>query len=104
MGKKKILHPSGFHHVVVFKTKVSHFTFENTPMKDTNRKKKFKKCSDSFLWTTAFRYEIVFRGIQPCSLRGGSESLACFEPTEAARFLKKREILSALYGQGQYVF
>ena len=31
------------HHVVVFKTKVSRFKFENTPMKDTNGKKKFKK-------------------------------------------------------------
>ena len=29
--------------MVVFKTKVLHFKFENTPMKDTNGKKKFKK-------------------------------------------------------------
>ena len=29
--------------MAVFKTKVSHFKFENTPMKDTNGKKKFKK-------------------------------------------------------------
>ena len=43
MGKKQILHLSGWHHVVVFKTKVLHFKFENTPMKDTNGKKKFKK-------------------------------------------------------------
>ena len=54
MGKKRIWHLSGchpstkkwlarVHHVVVFKTKVSRFKFENTPMKDTNGKKKFKK-------------------------------------------------------------
>ena len=67
-------------------------------------RKSSKKCSDSFLWTTAFHYEIVFRGIQPCFLRGRSERLACFEPTKAARYLKKREILSALYGQGKHVF
>ena len=50
--------------------------------------------------TRAFRYEIVFRGVQPCFLRGGSERLACFEATVAARFLKKLEVHSVLYGQG----
>ena len=35
--------------------------------------------------TKAFRYEIVFRGIQPCF------RLDCFEPTKAARFLEKLE-------------
>ena len=36
--------------------------------------------------TKAFRYEIVFRGIQPCFLHGESERLACLEPTKASRF------------------
>ena len=31
------------HHVVVFKTKVLHFKIENTPMKDTSGKRKFKR-------------------------------------------------------------
>ena len=31
------------HHVVVFKTKVLHFKIEKTPIKDTNRKRKFKR-------------------------------------------------------------
>ena len=31
------------HHVVVFKTKVLHFKIENTPIKDTNGKRKFKR-------------------------------------------------------------
>ena len=31
------------HHVVVFKTKVLHFKIENTPIKYTNRKSKFKR-------------------------------------------------------------
>ena len=42
--------------------------------------------------TRAIRYEIVFRGIQPCFLHGGSERLN--PATEAARFLKKLEIHS----------
>ena len=49
--------------------------------------------------TKVFRYEIVFRGIQPCFLHGGSERLACFEPTKAARFLKTLEVHSVLYDQ-----
>ena len=52
----------------------------------------------------AFRYEIVFRWIEPCFLHGGSERSACFQPTEAVRFLKKLEVHSVLYGQGKYVF
>ena len=33
----------GVHHVVAFKTKVLHFKIENTPIKYTNRKSKFKR-------------------------------------------------------------
>ena len=76
--------------MVVFKTKVLHFKIENTPIKkDTNGKRKFKTAKFPFCGQTkAFRYEIVFRGIQPCFIHDGSERLACFEPTKAARFLK----------------
>ena len=42
--------------------------------------------------TKVFRYEIVFRAIQPCFLHGGSEHLICFEPTKAERFLKTLEV------------
>ena len=78
------------HNVLVFKTKVLHFKIENTPIKDTNEKRKFKRMLSFFFCgqTKAFHYEIVFRGIQPCFLKGGSDRLACFEPTKAARFLK----------------
>ena len=31
------------HHVVVFRTKVLHLKVENTPIKDTNGKRKFKR-------------------------------------------------------------
>ena len=106
---------------------VLHFKIENTRIKDTNGKRKFKRMF-SFLFaslprsrcvtsknrlqgrlpfcgqTRAFRYEIVFRGIQPCFLHSGSERLACFEPTEAARFLTKLEVHSVLDGQGEVRF
>ena len=52
-GKKRIwhlskCHPStkwlaGVHHVVVFKIKVLHFKIKNTPIKDRNGKRKFKR-------------------------------------------------------------
>ena len=51
LEKKRICHkchPSTkwlahVHHVVVFRTKLMHFKIENTPTKDTNGKKKFKR-------------------------------------------------------------
>ena len=92
--------------MVVFKIKVFYFKIENTPIKDTNGTKKFKRML-SFLFcgqTKAFRYKIVFRGIQPCFLHSELERLACFEPSKAARFLKKLEVNSVLHGQGKYVF
>ena len=39
---------SCFHHVVVFKTKGLHFKIENTPIKDTNGKRKFKRMLSFF--------------------------------------------------------
>ena len=59
LEKKRICHkchPSTkwlahVHHVVVFRTKLMHFKIENTPTKDTNGKKKFKRMLSSFLWT-----------------------------------------------------
>ena len=53
--------------------------------------------------TKAFRYEIVFRGIQPCFLYGRSEHLACFEPTKAARFLTTLEVHSVRYNQSTFL-
>ena len=91
--------------MVAFKTKVLHFKIENTPIKYTSGKRKFKSAQIPFcVQTRAFRYEIVFRGIQPCFLHGRSERLACFEPTEAARFLKKLEVYPVLYGHRKCVF
>ena len=65
------------------------------------KEKGSKECSDSFLWTNE---NLSLWGIQPCFLQGGSDRLACFEPTHVARFLKKLEVHSVPYGQGKYVF
>ena len=111
-GKKRIWHLSKchrstewltrFHHVVVFKTKVLHFKIENTPIWHKWKEKVQKNAQFSFCGQTkAFRYEIVFRGIQP---HGGSERLACFEPTKAARFLKTLEVHSVLYDKRKVRF
>ena len=65
------------HDVVVFKTKVLHFKIESTPIKRNKLKEKVQKnpqfpCRGR---TKAFRYEIVFRGIQPCFLGIGALGL-----------------------------
>ena len=72
--------------MVVLKTKVLHFKIENTQIKYTNRKRKFKRMlSFLFVDKRAFCYEIVFQGIKPCFLHSRSECLACFEATDALR-------------------
>ena len=91
--------------MVVFKTKVLHSKIENTPIKDKWKDNVQTSAQIPFCGQRrAFRYEIVFRGIHPCFPHGGSERLACFEPTEAARFLRKLEVHSVLYGHRKYVF
>ena len=88
------------HHVVVFKTKVLHFTIENMPIKDKWKEKVQKNAQFPFCGQTkAFCYEFVFRGIQTCFLYGGLECLARFEPIKAARFLKTLEVHFVLYDQ-----
>ena len=81
---------SRFHHVVVFKAKVLHLKIENTPIKDTNGKRRFKRML-SFLFVDKRKLFAMTLSFED---RIGSERLACFEPTEAARFLKKLEVHS----------
>ena len=93
------------HHVVVFKTIVLHFQIENTPMKDTNGKIKFKRMLRFlFCWQTrAFRYEIVFRVIQPCFLCGVSERLACLNQPRQRRFWRNlRYILYSMVKESTF--
>ena len=65
----------------------------------------YKHCNFShFCLLVNMASKTVTRSIQPCFLRGGSERLACSEPTDATRFLKELEVHSVHYGQGKNVF
>ena len=88
--------------MVVFKTKVLHFKIENTPIKDTNGKRKFNGML-SFLFVDKrklFAMKLSFEEFNLVSAR----RLACFEPTKAARILNKLEVHYVLYGQGTIRF
>ena len=78
--------------MVVFKTKVLHFKIENTPIKDTNGREKFKRML-SFLFVEKRKLFAMKLSFEEFNLvfYSGSERLACFEPTKAARFLKTLE-------------
>ena len=60
-----------------FKTRVLHFKFKNTPLKDKKWKEKDPKNAQlSFCGgREAFHQEIVLRGIQPCFLHDGAHGL-----------------------------
>ena len=114
-GKKRIWHLCECHpstkwlardrDVVVFKTKVLRLKIEYSPIKTQMERGSSKECSVSVLWTNeSFSLWLFFRGIQPCFLHDGSERLACFEPTKAARFLKTLEVHSVLYDQRKVRF
>ena len=85
------------------------FKIENTPIKDTSGKRKFKRML-GFLFVykpELFAMKLSFEEFNLFFLPGRLERLACFEPTGAARFLKKLgklEIHSVLYGHRKYVF
>ena len=64
-----------------------------------------KECSVSFLWTNeSFSLWNCLSRNSTLFLHGGSERLACFEPTKAARFLKTLEVHSVLYDQRKVRF
>ena len=82
------------------------FKIENKPIKDKSGKRKFKRML-RFLFVDKrelFAMKLSFEEFHLFFLLDGSERLACFEPTEAARFLKKLEVHSVLYGHRKYVF
>ena len=85
-----------------FKTKVLLFKIENTTVQDTNGKKTFKLML-GFLFvdkrnSSEFRYEIVFREIQPCFFTTGR--LACFKPDQGSDvFEETSRVHSVLCGQ-----
>ena len=87
--------------MVVFKTKVLHFKTENRLIRETNGRRKFLFSGQS---REFFAIINCLLKISTLFLQGGSEHLACFEPTEAAMFLKKLEVRSVLYSRGKSGF
>ena len=65
-----------------------------------------KECLASFLWTNeSFSLlKLSFEEFNLFFLHGGSERLACFEPTKAGRFLKTLKVHSVLYDQRKVRF
>ena len=113
-GKKRIwhcskCHPSTkwlarVHHVVVFKTKVLHFKIENTPIKDTNGKRKFKRML-SFLFVDKRKFFAITLSLEGFNLAFyGSERLACFQPTWQRRFWRNVRYITYSIMKEKYVF
>ena len=89
---------------MVFKTKVLHFKIENTQIKDTNGKRKFKRML-SFLFVDKrklFAKTLSFEGFNPVFY--GSERLACFEPTCQRGFLRNLRYIPYSMIKEKYVF
>ena len=64
-----------------------------------------KECSVSFLWANeSFSLWYCLWKNSTLFLHSGSERLACFEPTKAARSLKTLEVHSVLYDQRKVRF
>lgn len=83
-----------FCHAVVFKTNVLHFKIENTPIKDTNEKTKFKKML-SFPFVDKRKVFVT---------KLSFEELNLVFSIKAPKFLKKLQVHSTLYGKEKYVF
>ena len=102
--------PAGVHHAHVFsslpppppplplllKTKVLYFSIENTPIKDTNGKRKFERML-SFLFVEKWELFAMKLSFERNSTLFSSlriRALGLFKQTEATRFLKKLEVHS----------
>ena len=82
--------------MVVFKTKVLYLKIENTPIKDTNGKRKFKRML-SFLFADKrelFLVKLSFEEFNLVFLTADQSAWRGLNQTEAARFLKKLEVHS----------
>ena len=68
------------------------FAFQDWKYADKRHKRKEKVQKNAQFpfcgQTKAFRFEIVFRGIQPCFLHGGSERLACLLTNQGSEVSK----------------
>ena len=113
-GKKRIWHFSKchlstkwlgrVHHVVLLKTKVLYFKIENTPIKDTNGKRKFKRML-SFLFVDKRKLFAMTLSYEEFNLVFyGSERLACFKPTKQRGFWRHLRYIPYSTIKEKYVF
>ena len=89
-----------------FKRRVLHFKVKNTPLKDKNGKRKFKRFL-SFLFVEKGKLFIKKSSFEEFNLVFfTAERMVCFEmqPCKAAKFLPNFQVHLALYGQDNYVF
>ena len=113
-GKKRIWHlckcrPSTKwlardHDVVVFKTKVLHFKIENTPIKDTNGKRRFKRMLSFFFVDKRKLFAMILPFEEFNLIFYGSEGLACFEPTRERGFWRHLRYIPYSMIKEKYVF
>ena len=74
------------------------------PIKDSNGKGQFKEML-VFLFVDKRKIFVTKLSLEEFNtLFFTSELLACFGSTKAAKFWKKSQVHSVLYGQGKYVF
>ena len=76
------------------------------PIKDTNGKRKFKRLLRLIFVDKRelFAMKLSLKEFNLVFFPADQSAWLVFEPTEAARFLKKLEVHSVLYGQGKNVF
>ena len=96
------------HHMVVFKTKVLHFKIENTPIKDTNGKSKFKRML-SLLFVDKrklFAMKLSFEEFNLVFYTADRSAWLVLnqQGSEVNTFLKTLEVHSVLYDQRKVRF
>ena len=94
--------------MVVFKTKVLHFKIENTPIKDTNGKRKFKRML-SFLFVDKQKLFAMKLSVKEFNLVFYTADRSAWlvlnqQDSEVITFLKTLEVHSVLYDQRKVRF
>ena len=94
-------------HAVVYKTSVSHFKINNTPLKDTEGKGKFKRITGSFLLVEKGRLsftKLSFEEFEIHEIFITADRSVLLKRNQAAKFLNNFQVHFVLYSQENYVF
>ena len=86
-----------------FQDQIFALKIENTPIKDTNGKRKFKRML-SFLFVDKRKLFVAMGLSFYCFLHGGSEGLACFESTRQRGFWRHFRYIPYSMIKEKYVF